>query len=53
MSAWEQEDKKVVVEIETSYYGGSQRTEDKVLKMTSEEKKIKDNNDIEMAFEKK
>ena len=53
MSTWEWEDKKAVIEIETSDYGGSQRTEYEVLKLTSNEMKIKDNNDVEMEFEKK
>ena len=53
MSTWEWEDKKAVIEIETSYYGSSQRTEYEVLKLTSNEMKIKDNNDVEMEFEKK
>lgn len=53
MSTWEWEDKKAVIEIETSYYGSSQRTEYEVLKLTSSEMKIKDINDVEMEFEKK
>jgi len=53
VSTWEWEEKKTVIEIETSSYYGSQRTEYEVLKLTSNQMKLKDNNEVEMEFEKK